>query len=127
MRYRRLRQVLFFLLSIGVLSSCKYDEGPILSLRAKKERVANEWKVEKVIEANGTEREGRDDHWTFTKDGALFVNGNEKGRWEFGSDKESLILEQKPGPDEEFEILRLKEQEMWLESEDDEEIRFEAK
>lgn len=43
-----LRFLSIALLGSVSLYSCKYDEGPGISLRAKRDRVANEWKVVKM-------------------------------------------------------------------------------
>ncbi|OFX19372.1 MAG: hypothetical protein A2033_07710 [Bacteroidetes bacterium GWA2_31_9] len=43
--------VAFFLISVVVLNSCsKYEDGPGISLRSKKARMANIWKIDKITD-----------------------------------------------------------------------------
>ena len=123
---------------ITALFSCKkYPEGPALTIRSKKGRVANKWKIDKFLiggvdsaafyAAEGTRIE-------FTKDGKVTAtqvetNGvqlkttNYTGIWEFADDKKVLgwIISDDSSNDVDtsgFNILKLKEKEMWLEDED---------
>ena len=43
-RLKNLSLVLVSALAV-VFTGCKYDEGPAISLRNKRDRVANEWKI----------------------------------------------------------------------------------
>lgn len=111
-----------------VLPSCsKYDEGPGVSLRSKKERVANTWEIEKAMR-NGEDVTSDYDEYTLrtTKDGdaelaALYSSGSfsfeyeTQGTWMFTDDKESLMLDfENDDADRNYQILRLAEDEMWL-------------
>ncbi|MFB6257897.1 MAG: hypothetical protein ABEH38_04325 [Flavobacteriales bacterium] len=120
--------LILFVVSL-TMTSCKYEEGPFISLRSKKERVANTWKYKKIIRDNGDEITGDnlpDTELTFTKDGDYKVNGNEQGNWEFGPDKEKLILKDENGNDQgEADILKLKEKELWIKNEQGDEYHFE--
>lgn len=51
-------------LAASVLGACKYEEGPNISLRAKRDRVANEWKI-KSLTIGGTDSTQRvnNDSW----------------------------------------------------------------
>lgn len=53
------------IVSASVLGACKYEEGPNISLRAKRDRVANEWRV-KSLTIGGQDSTGRvnTDSWT---------------------------------------------------------------
>lgn len=115
-----------------VLGSCsKYEEGPALSLRTKKARLAGVWKVEKyVLEDGSSSSPDSDDDGTveFTKDGeakATFsffgTPTTITGEWEFIKDKEWLRVSYEVGgqtDSEDSKILRLKNDELWLEDED---------
>ncbi len=102
-------------------SSCKkYDDGPSLSLRTKKSRLAGEWEV---VEINGQSQSnsGYDMIWEFEKDGDFkftyeygSYSYSMSGDWEFESDKEVLEL-QLDGDNVEFDIKRLTNKELWLE------------
>lgn len=100
--------VLITFLTIGIYSCKKYEEGPALSLRTKKARVAGTWKVEKFIDDNGIDRTTdwknryASEKIEFGKDGSYngsFINtvvygGQTKetaGTWEF-DDKKTLLL-----------------------------------
>ena len=42
------------ILVISILTDCKkYDEGPLISLRTKKARLAGDWKIEKILYDGG--------------------------------------------------------------------------
>jgi hypothetical protein len=103
----------------GISSCKKYEEGPLISLRTKTARVANNWKLEKAVQdevditANYPALEQ-----TFEKDGgytALFNGITINGTWKFDSNKENLLIKEDGSNDEsKFKIIRLKEKELWL-------------
>ena len=116
------------LMAVFALSSCnKYEEGPIASLRTKKERVANTWVIESAYR-NG--EEVTDDYEEYTlhieKDGdaelaALYTWGSfsyeyeTDGTWEFTNKAENLSLDyEDDDADQVYQILRLAEKELWL-------------
>lgn len=122
--------LLIALLFTFAFASCKkYEEGPVVSLRSKKERVANTWVIEKIIDSDGNEYQGSmvpDIETTYTKDGDVEnEDGDKYGEWEFGDSKESLIVKPDNGGESESEILRLKEDELWLEDDDGTETHLE--
>lgn len=112
--------LLLLVVGLGLASCGKYEEGPGFSLRSKKARVANEWKVgyaydrEEQVEIT-TDFSG--ETWAFTKDGEFFEKENgeldKAGTWEFISDKEEIALIFTNDIDK-YTILKLKENEMWL-------------
>ncbi|MBI5219095.1 MAG: hypothetical protein HY958_09215 [Bacteroidia bacterium] len=133
---RKLVKVLFVLVILGtvVFTSCKkYPEGPLVSLRTKTARVANIWKFEKVT-INGTDQNLATSYWglppwdkwfwEMTKDNkvthtweaySLFPAGSENGEWKFNDNKEKLLMKMNDETEwTEFEILKLKEGEIWL-------------
>ncbi len=114
-------------------SSCsKYEDGPKFSLRTKKARLTGEWEVVRI--GNETfpqdgysvemefEKEG-DFRYTYSYDSYSY---SYNGTWEFSSDKEEvdIIIDNNV---ETFEILRLKNDELWLEDSNNTEWRLEAK
>lgn len=113
-----------------VLGSCsKYEEGPAFSLRTKKARLAGEWKADKYIDSNGNEENANDDGTIeFTKDNTFIVksgNFSTTGTWEFTKDKEYVETEftytsggVTVTETNESKILRLKNDELWMEDED---------
>ena len=109
-------------------SSCKkYDDGPLISFKSKKERIANTWKVGKAIR-NGNDV--TDDYsvytLTTTADGdaklvATYVtsfgtfSGNTNGTWIFESKKELIKFDYENNDfDQVYKILRLTEDELWM-------------
>ncbi len=111
------------LISFIALDSCKkYEEGPALSLRSKKARVANTWKVEQYL-FNGSDQTSffnsvlpnyrevydKDGNYSFSYD-----SNSGSGRWEFQNDnleiKRSGVSSQSS---EVLYILKLKEKEFW--------------
>lgn len=111
--------VFISLLLIFIFSACKkYSEGPWISLRSKKERVANTWRIEKAFQnyvdisllyPGYTE--------TYTKNGTYsYAFGSLKGEgtWTFDNKKEKIIIKGAANQnDRELVILRLKENEFW--------------
>lgn len=115
------------MLALILLPSCKkYEEGPTISFRSKKARVANVWKVEKVlINAVDVTSNYNLNHKSFLlemkEDGTLIqtytdANNNSQtisGTWALGSDNENLditILNVTLS----YIILKLKNDELWL-------------
>ena len=118
---------LIILFSIA-LTSCKYEEGPKISLRTKKHRVVNTWYLEKVFE-NGTGKTTEykaayvdykieitnDDKYTLSYRAFNLIDYSESGTWSFSNDKEKINFNPagSAGPSE-WKILRLKEHETWV-------------
>ncbi len=85
------------LLMAGVIffASCKkYEEGPTISLRSKKERIANTWKVNKATLDDGADSTSYYSKWVilFTKEGTfMYSNGQNSlatwGTWDLINDK----------------------------------------
>jgi len=115
------------------LSSCgKYEEGPAISLRSKKARIANTWMVEKYME-NGVDQTSAFNsslaNYTFTmdKDGTytlsftiLGVPVSDAGTWELVDDKMSLqtLSNQSGSTPDKTPIIKLKEKELWTKETD---------
>ena len=106
-------------------TSCKYEDGPNISLRSKKARLTGEWEVKFIDGAGMT---GNDMvTLEFDKDGDLEFNQtysyygssytySQKGEWEWEDGKQSLdiILD---GDKLEWEITRLTNKEFEFEDE----------
>lgn len=121
-----------------VFGSCnKYEEGPAFSLRTKKARLAGVWEVEKFVSKEGeTSYPSSDDNGTieYTKDNVVKttfeVFGFDiviSGEWEFIKDKEWLRVKTEINGEtmvEESKILRLKNDELWLEDEEGDQTHF---
>lgn len=123
---KHLHYITFFVVLISMAACGKYEEGPGFSLRSKKARVANEWKVDYAYDLEDQQETTLDftgETWEFTKDGEFFGKENSElddaGTWEFISDKEEIIISF-PTKVERYTILRLKENEMWLKDHEEE-------
>jgi len=105
----------------------KYDDGPAFSLRSREERIANTWKVESAKEgSNDVTSSFTQYELRLTKGGdaalqadyelgSLTFSFQTTGRWAFENDDEDLRLDfEDDAADETYEILRLKENELWL-------------
>ncbi len=116
-------------LAVGITSSCKYEEGPFISLRSKKERVVNTWQIEKIIEDDGDEKSGDDvpdTEYTYSDDDTYKVDGNKRGKWKFTNSQEEININfNYPRPAKNWTILKLKEKEMWLKNDDGDEYHYE--
>jgi hypothetical protein len=117
---------------LGMNSSCrKYEEGPNISLRTKKARVTNNWRVESA-EVNGIEQ-SQDPFWTkqkhyFRRNGDYTVTivdpntlqaENINGSWKLydGDRKIALTLKRaNAGQDSvvDYNILKLYNKQMWI-------------
>ncbi|MDP1803292.1 MAG: hypothetical protein Q8L81_18160 [Bacteroidota bacterium] len=112
---------LFALISLITFDSCKkYPDGPTLSLRTKTGRVSNVWKVEKCTKNGADITASKNDRtYEFRKDGVfIYTSGSktEQGSWAFINKKEWLDV--KTSDPYKWEILRLKEKEMWVREND---------
>lgn len=118
-------QILAMLMLVLVMgmTSCKYEEGPLISVIPKVERVTNTWIVSSAI-VDGTQSSSIS--WlkeiTFFKEGganavrtALGVDFAFSGSWTFSEDKSTILLTTQDeltgltSFDRNFTILKLKE------------------
>jgi len=127
---------LFIVFPLILLSCKKYEEGPLLSLKSKKERLANTWKVETALRnSEDISQEYRNYHLTFTKEGYFFVfyveqsaNSTIQGTWVLSNDKKEISTSYYVDTQTKtitYKILRLKENELYLfDIETNTELRF---
>jgi len=129
--------LLTVLASILMLTSCSpYEEGPAISLRSRTERLCNEWRLTRLY-INGTEQtlssfdqqttlEFKDNgtvnySYAVMDSTAIVITGS--GTWEFNDDETEVfttITYTLGGTEKDtFKILRLKEEELWLENNQD--------
>ena len=131
---KRLFTLICIITSVLLLTECKkYPEGPSVSFRSKKERIANTWKLSKYYENNVdltsnfntaytkftfTTTKGGD--YTITREFYGFANTSETGTWTFSSNKKTFILLPTSisvgtlPSSSSWQILKLYENEMWL-------------
>ncbi|XOV67829.1 MAG: hypothetical protein ACFHU9_01395 [Fluviicola sp.] len=119
---------LIALMSASTLVGCqKYEDGPMLSLTPRTERVANTWKIT-YAEQNGedvsndyeqyelyltTDGEAQLDA-VYSAFGSEFTTSTE-GIWMFTNDEENILFDfEDDSQDDTYEILRLKNEELWL-------------
>jgi Lipocalin-like domain len=117
--------LLLFSIAFG---SCKYEEGPKISLRTKKHRAVNTWYLEKAFE-NGVDKTTEykaayvdykieiknDDKYTLSYRAFNLIDYSESGTWSFSNDKININFNPagSAGPSA-WKILRLKEHETWV-------------
>ena len=109
---------LVLLLGISFTGCLKYENGPALSLRSKKSRIANTWKVE-LYTINGEDKTFAPQKFhyteTYTEDGGYSCRSDvdtATGSWEFQSNKEQ-IKRYEDGQPLDLVIMKLKENEFW--------------
>lgn len=124
------KQILLSSIAIMMLSiiGCKkYPDGPEYSLLTKKERVANDWKIAQVYD-NGKDVTSDYSKYELSlrKSGAATLSAKfvilgsnfeyvTEGTWAFVSDKAKLSFDfDNNNADKVYQILKLKEDEMWL-------------
>jgi hypothetical protein len=134
-------KTLFFIVTIEysvILTSCKkYPEGPSLSLRTKSARLSNSWKIQSYkfnnIDSTTFVKSYLLNNYllTINKQGSysmqynvvlgfLSIPFNEAGKWAFSNNKKNVIFTKESGntpasvgSNSNWEILRLKESELW--------------
>jgi hypothetical protein len=133
---RRLLLAATVLTILNYQSCSKYEDGPAFSLKSKKGRLLGEWELVDVRGASGGfETENLEVTFEFERDGDLTVETTYsypgysysykyRGDWEFEDSKTTLELDI-DGSKSEFEILRLSNQELWIEDDWRDEYRFE--
>lgn len=126
----RTTRLLFPFLILFIFISCKkYEEGPVFSLRSKKERVANDWRMHAYFE-NGVDKTtdylniyqgakysmSKTENFVFSYKFLGVIAIEQSGEWHFNSNKTGIIFTQlSPSADSwVLDIKRLKEKEMWL-------------
>ncbi len=119
--------MIVLLAGIGFTSCNKYEEGPAISIIPKNERVANTWVVERA-ENNGNDVTSDYDQFDLylTDDGDAQLDANftlfgtqyqtsTNGTWTFTNDDANIKLDfEDDDYDEEYQILKLTTDEMWL-------------
>lgn len=119
--------VLFALLAFTLPSCKKYEDGPALSLRSKKERISNTWKIEQAME-NGNDVTSSFDQYELqllnnnrANLAAIYTWNNftfeyeTSGTWDLMNNNEDLKLDfEDDDADNTYQILRLTEDELWL-------------
>lgn len=127
--------ILLILVSLIFTSCGKYEEGPKISLASKNARLINTWKIDEVFKngaAQTVTADEKDDYIEAKKDGILSVTyvssgytSTYTGTWEFTADNANLRLTYTGTligipftSDEEYTILRLTSDELWLEQVD---------
>ncbi|PIP54489.1 MAG: hypothetical protein COX07_05050 [Bacteroidetes bacterium CG23_combo_of_CG06-09_8_20_14_all_32_9] len=109
--------VIIFLISV---SCTKYEDGPILTFRSKKERIAGTWKYESIIYVDqGTIVTTGLPTLVFkcAKDGLYSDNKDSLGTWEFSGEVDLIINKSKGTSIVEttkWEILKLANKQLWL-------------
>lgn len=130
MKILKLTTLLIGLTLIFGTSCGKYEEGPGISFRSKKARVANEWIVDQYVYANGdVEKESESNILELTKDGGvtvIFSGGTLTGAWEFVKDKEEISFNFS-GTTYKEKIVKLKNNDMWLEDSDGDQTHYVSK
>lgn len=117
-------------------TSCKYEDGPNISLRSKKARLTGEWEV-KFIDGAGMIGNDMEITLEFDKDGDLEFSQtysdyggsytySQKGEWEWEDGKQSLEITL-DGNKQEWEITRLTNKEFEFEDEGNNKWELEKK
>lgn len=105
-------------------SSCKYEDGPSLSLRTKTSRLTGEWEV-KFVDGESVSGDGATISMEFEKDGDFLFSYSYsyygqsysetyKGEWEWEDGKEKIEITI-DGDKEEWEVTRLTNKELEFE------------
>lgn len=122
-----LKITVLFSILVLTASSCKYEDGPFISLRSKAERVANVWVIDKAYKDGNDETSNYDQYeLNLSKGGDAKLTSNyssggftfsftTEGNWVFENKKNDIRLDfDDDDADQVYEILRLKENELWI-------------
>lgn len=111
------------LLLVLIIAGCKkYDEGPAFTLKSKKERLANKWRIERYY-MNGEDKTAQLDSmymsFEFTRDGKYqeimahhTMSYVDDGKWEFIFKQEAVEI-YRSNDTIIWHITKLKEDELW--------------
>lgn len=124
--------LLAFTVTLLATSCKKYEDGPMFSLRSKTERISNTWRVERATDGGNDVTSSFDQYElqllsngdaslaALYSLGSLSFEFQTNGTWSFESKKEDLRLDfENDAADRTYEILRLKEDELWLKEKGD--------
>lgn len=111
---------LILLVLIVTSNSCKkYDEGPGLSFRSKKERVANDWIIEKAIDKGYDVTKYYSNYkYKYKVNGTYEIYKNDNlflyGIWFLDKNKNNIIFKlNNDSIEQKRKILKLKENNFW--------------
>ena len=135
MKFQRKPSIVAIATAVVVFNftSCKYEDGPGISLRTKKSRLSGEWEVQSI---EGQNLQNSSITIEFEKNGDFEVNSSYsyygynysnsvKGEWEWEDGKRSIELSYDGGGKEEWEITRLTNKEFEFEDEDNDKWELE--
>lgn len=136
MTYKSLVKVLALVALIATMTSCKYSEGPILSIASATSRISQNWEVLSATDSAGMDISENYDEAAFDFEDdkeaeatieVLGVPVNFEGTWDLDQNETifELDLEQsttKIPYNRSYEILRLTRTEFWLKEMDSETV-----
>ncbi len=121
-------KILFLIIFPVILFSCgKYEDGPKISLLTKQSRLINKWKLtdtQKYIEKSqpvdnpDTTYPSISANYIEFEKHNVYSTPHDTGQWEFYNDKLQIIITLNQDKDT-FKILRLKNNELWLQANTD--------
>ncbi len=106
-----------------IVSSCYYEDGPIVSLRTPKMRVVNKWKYDKVTKNGKDVSDEYTGLWAeYKSDGTSeYLTSNSQhyyGNWQLSDDSRELSVDYTNDSDSTwsvtYTITKLKEKEIWF-------------
>ena len=117
-----------FLAMAAINSGCKkYEDGPLISIIPKNERVANTWVIDRAMADNQDVTADYNQYQLYlTRDGDAELTASYKvfgvtyttdtdGTWEFTNNKDNIKFDyEDDGQDKEYQILKLTEKEFLL-------------
>lgn len=130
---KKLRPVVFFAALLFVFSSCsKYEEGPSFSLATKTSRLTGTWELV-AVDDEAINSSNYSFEMVINKDGTceeittiLSVSNTVKAEWEWHDGKEEIRFIYDNYINE-VEILRLTNDELWFENDDNHQLEFSKK
>ena len=123
---KKLMLAVALVIFLNMTACSTYDEGPAFSLKSKKSRLTNgDWEVVKIDD----ERLAGEIILELEKDGDFAISIEYSyygysysytydGEWEWEDGKETIQIDLDDGDNQEFEVKRLTNEELWFDDED---------
>ena len=124
-----MKKLIYPVLILLLVSACKYEDGPKLSLRSKAHRAINTWYLDQAFEGGTNKTDdyknayfnyqidiNKDKSYTIKYRPFNVFDYKETGTWDFSSDKLYINFTPSTGSNgaSKWKILRLKEKETWV-------------
>jgi hypothetical protein len=113
------RRYILLILAVLAVSACKkYEDGPLISLLPRRERIEGKW-VASSVKINETDSMAayKNHIWEFTRRYSVILQVNSAkytGIWSTQTSDKDFVIDYDNGKREMYQILRLTNKEFWI-------------